>query len=162
MWEVIADAQGGTGALGHGYTYSGHPVSAAVALEVIRLYTEEGIFENGVRMGELLQSELRRRFTNHPAGRRHPRAAACSPASNWCPTSTPRAPLPASNWTSSNTIGGIGYRNGLIFRAFGDGTIGLAPPLVCTESDIAQLIDRLATTLDDALALPALRGALAA
>ncbi|TIT74172.1 MAG: aminotransferase class III-fold pyridoxal phosphate-dependent enzyme, partial [Mesorhizobium sp.] len=35
------------GAIGHGYTYSAHPVSAAVALEVLKLY-EDGLLENGI------------------------------------------------------------------------------------------------------------------
>ncbi len=47
VYETIAEGAGAA-AVGHGYTYSAHPVSAAVGLEVLRLY-ENGLLENGVR-----------------------------------------------------------------------------------------------------------------
>ena len=160
VYQILADAQGGIGALGHGYTYSGHPVSAAVGLEVLRLYTEEGILENGQRIGALFQAELRRRFTNHPLVG-DVRGRGMLAGLELVADKRTKALFPAELGLP-DALGRIGYANGLIFRAFADATIGLAPPLICTESDIAQLIDRLATTLDEALALPSLRGALAA
>ena len=59
-------------------------------------------------------------------------------------------------------LAALGTRNGLIFRAFADGTIGLAPPLCCTEGDIAQLLDRLQATLAGLMNETDLRLALAA
>ena len=44
-----------------------------------------------------------------------------------------------------------GYDNGIIFRAFTDGTIGLAPALSCTEADMETLLVRLRRTLDNVL-----------
>src|SRR3546814_17805627 len=41
----------------------------------------------------------------------------------------------------------IGYENRLIFRAFGAGKVGLAPPLFLTRDDIALLLGRLVRTL---------------
>ena len=52
------------------------------------------------------------------------------------------------------------YRNGLIFRAFADGTIGLAPALSCSENEMEQLLVRLAATLDQVLDEPDVRLAL--
>ena len=49
--------------------------------------------------------------------------------------------------------------NGLIFRAFADGTIGLAPALSATEEDVELMTDRLRRTLDDVLDQPEIRGA---
>jgi adenosylmethionine-8-amino-7-oxononanoate aminotransferase len=147
VYQVIADAQGGTAPLGHGLTYSAHPVSAAVALEVLRLYTEEGLIENGQRIGALLQAELRRRFADHPLVgdvRGRGMLAALELVSD--KATKARAPELAE------TLAADGYRNGLIFRAFADGTIGLAPPLCCTEDDLDLLLHRLGKTLDQALA----------
>ncbi len=47
VYRLIADGAGAS-AVGHGYTYSAHPVSAAVGLEVLQLY-EDGLLENGVQ-----------------------------------------------------------------------------------------------------------------
>ena len=160
VYQAIADADGGKAPLGHGLTYSGHPVSAAVGLEVLRLYTEDGLLENGQRMGTLLRDELRRRFGGHPLVgdiRGRGMLAALELVSD----RDARTPLdPALG--IGDALAAIGYDAGLIFRAFADGVIGLAPPLCCTEGDVALLLDRLGTTLDRALALPGIRTPLAA
>jgi adenosylmethionine-8-amino-7-oxononanoate aminotransferase len=150
VYQVIADAEGGTAPLGHGLTYSAHPVSAAVGLEVLRLYTEEGILENGQKMGALFQAELRRRFTDHPLVgdiRGRGMLAALELVSD----KATKAPI-APEIGIGPFLAAEGYRRGLIFRAFNDGVIGFAPPLCCTEDDIAVLIERLAGTLDAAIA----------
>jgi adenosylmethionine-8-amino-7-oxononanoate aminotransferase len=50
VYAGIADGTPAGAVVGHGATYSAHPVSAAVALEVIRLYEEGGILANGQRV----------------------------------------------------------------------------------------------------------------
>ncbi len=160
VYDVIADAGDGAMPLGHGLTYSGHPVSAAVALEVIRLYTEEGLLENGQRMGELLQAELHARFDAHPLVgdvRGRGMLAAVELVGN----RRTKAKLPAALGVGDR-LAALGTRNGLIFRAFADGTIGLAPPLCCTQGDVAALIDRLDATLTGLMDETDLRQALAA
>src|SRR3546814_12606471 len=54
----------------------------------------------------------------------------------------------------------IGYENRLIFRAFGDGTVGLAPPLCITRDDIDLLMGRLVRSLDDLLEIKEIRDAI--
>lgn len=56
VYDTIADFAG-EAAVGHGYTYSAHPVSAAVGLEVLKLY-EGGLLENGRRAGARLMAGL--------------------------------------------------------------------------------------------------------
>ena len=43
------------------------------------------------------------------------------------------------------------YKNGIIFRTFADGIIGLAPALCCRASEMDLLLERLSKTLDDLL-----------
>src|SRR4029453_14937787 len=50
VYATIADAAPAGAPIGHGATYSAHPVSAAVALEVLRLYEEGGVLANGQRV----------------------------------------------------------------------------------------------------------------
>jgi adenosylmethionine-8-amino-7-oxononanoate aminotransferase len=56
--------------IGHGYTYSGHPVSAAVALECLRLYQEGGLLANGVDVGGTLRRAFRAAEGSSAGGRR--------------------------------------------------------------------------------------------
>jgi adenosylmethionine-8-amino-7-oxononanoate aminotransferase len=53
-----------------------------------------------------------------------------------------------------------GYDNGIIFRAFTDGTIGLAPALSCTEAEMETLLARLRRTLDNMLETKDIRAAI--
>ncbi|MGT2469013.1 aminotransferase class III-fold pyridoxal phosphate-dependent enzyme [Mesorhizobium atlanticum] len=57
VYQVIADGAGAS-AVGHGYTYSAHPVSAAVALEVLKLDEGGGLLENGIKAGARLMAGL--------------------------------------------------------------------------------------------------------
>jgi 4-aminobutyrate--pyruvate transaminase len=66
VFEVLADETRAIGTFGHGYTYSGHPVSAAVAVETLKIYDETHILDHVREVGAHLQGELRRRFTDHP------------------------------------------------------------------------------------------------
>lgn len=66
IYEVMKAQTDKVGMLGHGYTYGGHPVCAAVALEALNIYEEEDIAGNAARVGAHMQAELRRAFSDHP------------------------------------------------------------------------------------------------
>jgi len=53
-------------------------------------------------------------------------------------------PIPAfSALAISDRLFRAGYNNGIIFRAFMDGTIGLAPALSCTEAEMRRTLDNV-------------------
>ena len=55
-----------SGEFDHGFTYSGHPVPAAVAIETLKIYDETEIGAHVKRVGPHLQRQLRERFADHP------------------------------------------------------------------------------------------------
>lgn len=61
-----------------------------------------------------------------------------------------KTPLPAAA-DPSRRIFDRAWENGLIIRAFGNGVLGYAPPLCCTDGDIEAIIDRTRRTLDQTL-----------
>ena len=65
VFRPIAEESHRIGTFGHGYTYSGHPVPAAVAIEALKIYDEIGIVDHVRAVGPHMQSELRRRFGGH-------------------------------------------------------------------------------------------------
>ena len=65
IYQAIADASSKLGVFGHGYTYSGHPVAAAVALETLSIYEEEDILGH-VRSVMGLYQERLNSFADHP------------------------------------------------------------------------------------------------
>jgi 4-aminobutyrate--pyruvate transaminase len=66
IYEAMRDQTDKLGVLGHGYTYGGHPVCAAVALEALRIYEEEGFLRHVRDVSGYLQESLRTRFAAHP------------------------------------------------------------------------------------------------
>ncbi|MFC1457129.1 aminotransferase class III-fold pyridoxal phosphate-dependent enzyme [Microvirga arabica] len=159
IYSVIADASARSGmAVGHGFTYSGHPVSAAAGLAAIALYTEGGLMEQGRRSGETLIAGLKA-LEDHPLvgeARGRGMLAALEIVSN----KDTKAKFDPSVKVGEKLFE-TAYANGLIVRAFGDGTLGFAPPLCCSQDDIALLLERTRKTLDDLLAVSEIRKAAA-
>lgn len=146
VYNVIADGAGAS-AVGHGYTYSAHPVSAAVALEVLKLY-EEGLLENGARAGARLIAGLSA-LSDHPLVG-DVRGRGMLAAIELVVDKKKKTPLPASAMPARRVFDRA-WDNGLIIRAFAHGVLGYAPPLCCTDGDIDAIIERTRRTLDQTL-----------
>lgn len=159
VYAGIADGAPSGAPIGHGATYSAHPVGAAVALEVLRLYEEGGILANGQRGADHFAAGLDA-LLDHPLvgdSRHRGLLGALELVSDKATKRRFDASLGLSD-----RIFAAGYRNGLVFRSFGDHILGFAPALTFTEDEFAQLFARLKKTLDEVLAAPDVRAALAA
>lgn len=146
VYQVIADAVPDGTPFGHGFTYSGHPVSAAVARAVLKLYREGGLIENGQRVGAYFAGRLAE-LNAHPLVGDVRVKGLLAGIEVVADKETKARPSPELNVPAR--LAEAGYRHGLIFRAFADGTIGLAPPLCITNDEVDMLIDRLTASLDD-------------
>lgn len=156
VYRTIADNAPSGAAIGHGFTYSGHPVSAAVGLEVIRLYTDGGILTNGERSGLHLATRLAE-LADHPlvgdvrsVGLLAGIELVANKASKVRHSADLRIP---------ERLFQLGYSHKLIFRSFNDNMIGLAPSLACTLSEVDLIVDRLTVTLDALLSIKDIRDA---
>lgn len=155
VYQTIAEAAGAS-AVGHGFTYSAHPVSAAVGLEVLRLY-EGGLLENGRKAGARLMAGLEN-LRDHPLVG-DVRGRGMLAAVELVVDKERKTPLPAAA-EPARRIFDRAWNNGLVIRAFANGVLGYAPPLCCTDSDIDAIIERTRQTLDETLADPAVRAAM--
>lgn len=157
IYRTMADNTVAGDVIGHGFTYSGHPVSAAVGLEVLRLYLEGGILANGQKVGPYFE-KLLAGFIDHPLVGDVRSKGLLAGVEIVASKKTKQKFDPQLGL--SGLLAKTGYDNGLIFRAFGDGTVGFAPPLCCTEGDIDLLMARFRKTLDQVLAVKEVRNAL--
>ena len=64
--DEVAEVVGGAGEFFHGYTYSGHPVAAAVALENLRIMQDEKIVEHVRDVAHPYLKERWDALTDHP------------------------------------------------------------------------------------------------
>lgn len=152
IYQTIADAMGDE-AVGHGFTYSGHPVSAAVGLAALELY-EGGLLENGQRMGARLMDGLRG-LADHPLVG-DVRGRGMLAAVELVTDKAAKTPLPETAKPSQRLFDRA-WEAGVIIRAFGNGVLGFAPPLCCTEDEIDQIVHRTRKVLDLTLEDPDIR-----
>ncbi len=134
----------------HGYTYSGHPVAAAVALENLRILQEEHIIERVREETAPYLAQAWGSLADHPlVGEAVSRGLMASLAL------TPDKARRAAFATEPGNVGYIcrefSFGNNLVMRHVGDRMI-IAPPLVITPADIDELIARARKTLDQTYA----------
>ncbi|RWN56728.1 aspartate aminotransferase family protein [Mesorhizobium sp.] len=146
VYNTIADGAG-KAPVGHGYTYSAHPVSAAVGLECLRLY-EDSLLENGRKAGKRLMEGLRS-LADHPLVG-DVRGRGMLAAIELVTDKERKTPLPAAA-DPGRRIFERAWVNGLVLRAFNSGILGFAPPLCCTDDDIDGILERTRMTLDQTL-----------
>jgi adenosylmethionine-8-amino-7-oxononanoate aminotransferase len=143
--------------MGNGHTYSAHPVSAAIALEVLRLYDEGGLLANGIA-GEPRFAAGLRSLTEHPLVG-DARSRGLLGAIELVSDKATKAGFDAA-LQLPDRISEIAYRQGLVFRAFGDNILGFAPALCYTEREFDLLFERLGKILDEVAALPGVQAAM--
>jgi len=122
-----------TGEYYHGFTYSGHPVSCAVALRNLELIEAEGLMTNATAKGELLRGKLAAALADNPmiGEIRGIGLIGCIEL-----TADKRTRKPFEKTGRVGTIcRDFCIENGLIMRAVRDGMV-FSPPLTITEDEI--------------------------
>ncbi|WP_075214006.1 aminotransferase [Mongoliimonas terrestris] len=147
IWEACYAQSGKLGVFGHGFTYSGHPVAAAVALETLDLYEEYAILDHVRGLAPLLQAGVQR-FADHPLVGE---ARGIGFLGAWELVADKAAKTP---FAPPGHVGLLVERHcqerGVILRALGD-VLSTAPPLVSTAADIERIIDVVGEALDATL-----------
>ncbi|UYV37135.1 aspartate aminotransferase family protein [Rhodobacteraceae bacterium D3-12] len=131
----------------HGYTYSGHPVAAAVALENLRLMEEEKIVEKvGAETAPYLKAKWDG-LVEHPlVGEAKIFGMMGSIALT--PHKESRAAFAAGAGTAGLACRERCFANNLIMRHVGDRMV-ISPPLVISKDEIDSMIERVWTSLDE-------------
>ena len=158
IYQGIADGAAPGAPVGNGHTYSAHPVSAAIALEVLRLYDEGGILANGQARAPRFEAGLRA-LLEHPLVGDARSRGLLGAIELVADKTTKRAFDPALGL--ADRVAEISYRNGLVFRCFGDNILGFAPALCYTEGELDLMFERLRKILDEVLQLREVREAMA-
>ena len=145
IYNTIADNCPADKPVGHGTTYSAHPVSAAIGLEVLRLYEEGGLLENGARVTPRFEQGLQK-LRDHPLVGDVRQRGLLGALELVADKRTKRRF--DSSLKLSSRVQASGYEHGLIFRAFADNILGFAPALCYTASEMDELFEKLRRTLD--------------
>ncbi len=149
IYQVFVEQSNLLGVFGTGFTYGGHPVAAAVALETLKIYEERNILEHVRKVMMPFQDRLRQ-TGNHPLVG-EARGAGLIGAIELVSNKSTKQPFDPE-LGAGKLVAAKCLENGLIVRALPAGdSIGICPPLITTEQQVHDLFDALEFGLDAAL-----------
>jgi 4-aminobutyrate---pyruvate transaminase len=149
IYQACADASATVGVFGHGYTYSGHPLGCAVALETLKIYEERDIVGHVRHVSPAFQAGLQK-FAGHPLVG-DVRSVGLIGAVELAEDKHERKPFDPKRAVGAYLVRRA-QEYGLILRAMGGDIIAFSPPLIITEPQIAELLSRFEKALDDTTA----------
>jgi 4-aminobutyrate--pyruvate transaminase len=135
------------GTFGHGLTYSGHPVCAAVALETLKINEDERILDHVRRITPQFQRRLAALGAHPLVG--DARGMGLIGATELVADKASKAPFPATAGVAAYA-GQRALSHGVLTRALGD-NVNVCPPLIIEPAQVDQLFDGLHAALDDTL-----------
>ena len=147
MYEPLAAASDEVGIFAHGFTYSGHPVCAAVALRNLELMEERDLFAHAAKVGETFQARLAQLGVHPVVG--EARGKGLMGAVELVADKDTKQPYDAGLAIGTYCMQRA-LDHGLIVRGLGD-TVAFCPPLVITEDQVHELFDKLGRALDETL-----------
>jgi L-2,4-diaminobutyrate transaminase len=149
IWSVLAGSSSEFGPVMHGFTYSGHPVGAAIGLVNLDILEKEGLPANSRQMGRYLLEALRSSYLDHPfIG--DVRGEGLMIGIEFIADKRTRRPFaPGSN--PHQTVARLAPDNGLMIRGLPImETVAFSPPLCITEAECAAVVERFGRTLEQA------------
>ena len=155
VYDILVAQSDKLGIFGHGYTYSAHPVPAAVALETLKIYEERDIVGRVRRVGPRLQAAIRS-FNDHPLVG-DARGLGLIGAVELVRNKSTR-----QGFDSKAGIGAFLVRraqhHGAILRNMPGDIVAFCPPLIISEAEIDELMLCFARALDDTWTMVKERG----
>ena len=145
MYQAMLDQSRAIGTFGHGFTYSAHPVAAAVAVETLKIYEERNIMAHIRRVSPVFLKRLH-------ALRDHPLIGEANGigllgglelvANKANKQNFPPAKFVAQACTN------FAQEEGLLIRPLLSDRLAFCPPLIITEAEIDEMFDRFSRALD--------------
>ncbi|HRK95104.1 MAG TPA: aspartate aminotransferase family protein [Rhodospirillales bacterium] len=149
IYQAMVAESDKIGIFGHGFTYSGHPVAAAVALEALAIYEERNIVEHVRSVAPVLQEGLRR-YADHPLIG-EVRGVGLVAAVELVRDKATKLSFDAAHAVAPY-LARRAEANGLIVRALPNDVIAFSPPLIIGKDDIEDMLARFGRALEETFA----------
>src|SRR5271155_5313973 len=148
MYQALLSESQKIGVFGHGFTYGGHPVSAAVALKALEIYARDRIFEKAAARGLQFQARLTA-LAEHPLVGEARGLGLIGGLELVADKTTKRSFAPQHGVGARAAQ--FGEAEGLIVRSVLGDVMTLCPPLVINAPETDDMFDRLTRALDATL-----------
>jgi 4-aminobutyrate---pyruvate transaminase len=147
VFEGLSKQSHEIGSFGHGFTYSGHPVPAAVAIETLKIYDELDMGSHVATVGGHLQSEMRRRFADHELVGEVRGTGLIGAIELVADKKTHANFDPAAKvgprWTK------LCEQNGVIGRTVVNDALCFSPPLIISKDEVDEMLTGVGKALDE-------------
>ncbi|HMM13153.1 MAG TPA: aminotransferase [Parvibaculum sp.] len=146
MYQAMLDESKKIGTFGHGFTYTAHPVAAAVAVKTLEIYEKRNIVGHVRGVAPRFEQRIAQ-LGQHPLVG-HTRARGLLGAIELVADKADKRSFDAKIGVGA-AVQKAAEKHGLIVRALGGDIIAFCPPLIVTEADIDDIFDRIERALDD-------------
>jgi 4-aminobutyrate--pyruvate transaminase len=148
MYQAMLDESRKIGVFGHGWTYSGHPVAAAVALKTLEIFARERMLDQVVAKIPPFQAHVQK-LGEHPLVG-EARGLGLVGGLELVADKRTKRPFDPTQGVAARCVR-FAEGEGLIVRALAGDTVSLCPPLVIAPHEMDELFARLARALDRTL-----------
>lgn len=140
VWKVLEQGAEQMGPIGHGWTYSGHPIGAAAGLANLDIVLRENLAGNAKTVGTYLNEQMQAALGDHPlVGEVRGTGLLC--AVEFVADRERKTRFDASLKVGPR-ISAACLEQGMIARAMPHGDIlGFAPPLVITKAEVDEIVN---------------------
>ena len=145
MYQAMVDQSRKIGVFGHGYTYTAHPVCAAVAIKTLEIYKKRNIVEHVRGLAPVFEARFAK-LADHPLVGNSRAKGLIGAVELVADKATKRAFNPAHKVGA--TCQANAEQEGLLSRALGGDIVALCPPLIIKEDEVNEMFDRLERALD--------------
>jgi 4-aminobutyrate--pyruvate transaminase len=148
MYQALLAESRKVGVFGHGFTYSGHPVAAAVAVKTLEIYARDKIFEKAAALIPQFQRHLATLGEHALVG--EARGFGLVGGIELVADRASKRPFDAKLGVAARCVR-FAEEEGLIVRAVAGDTVTICPPLIITADEVDELFRRLGRALDRTL-----------
>ena len=145
MYQAMLDQSRAIGTFGHGFTYSAHPVAAAVAVETLKIYEERNIVAHVRRVAPAFARRIAKL-------REHPIVGEAVSVGLLGGVELVADKAARRNFPADKAVGmacaGFAQEEGLFTRAMLNDRLAFCPPLIITEAEIDEMFDKFIRALD--------------
>jgi len=145
VYEAMLDESRKIGTFGHGYTYSGHPVGAAVALKVLEIYEREKIVDHVQSVAKTFWKRLDKIAEHELVG--EVRGRGLIAAAEMVADKETKRPFDPKHMVGAK-LNALCQEHGVVLRNLVD-AIAFCPPLIISEDDVNEMFDRVEKAIDD-------------
>jgi 4-aminobutyrate--pyruvate transaminase len=148
MYQALVTESQKIGTFGHGYTYSGHPVAAAVAVKTLEIYQRDRIFQQSAAKAPQFQRRLHA-LADHPLVG-ETRGLGLVGGVELVADKRTKQSFDPKKFVAARCVR-FAEEMGLIIRFLAGDSLSICPPLIISAQEIDQMFDIIGRALDKTL-----------